>query len=123
MLSNSELRAIFTTEALGAEWRWDAPPDCAVQAERSTQPQPSAEGWHSVWDRVWGWIYSDGQGAVSLVDPGRDSSGQEGEAVRTEGSGARAAPGAGVDMEAPARFVSPGSIHQVPADMDVTGDV
>ena len=124
MLSNSELRAIFTTEALGAEWRWEAPPDCAVQAERSTQPQPSAEGWHSVWDRVWGWIYSNGNGGVSLVDPGRDSSGQEGEVVRTEGSGARAAPGVDVDMDTRARFVSPGSSHRVPVDMDeAIGDV
>ena len=102
-----------------------APEPPPVQAERSAQPQPqpSAEGWHSVWDRVWGWIYSNGNGGVSLVDPGRDSSGQEGEVVRTEGSGARAAPGAGVGMEAPARFVSPGSGHQVPAEMDVSGDV
>eukprot|EP01043_Picozoa_sp_COSAG02_P030344 COSAG02_NODE_1932_length_10324_cov_92.894963_7_plen_690_part_00 len=105
MLDDDLLRGIFTDEVLG-EFSWVSIETTEPRAASGPAPQPTAHGWRSIWT-IWGWAFSNGAGAVQLVDPGAALTGEE----RAEGLGAPAA----TDAEPVHRYQPPAAAHSVAA--------
>ena len=83
---------------------------CANGAASQPAPQPTAQGWRSIWT-TWSWGFSNGAGAVQLVDPG----GAVQPAASSEAAAGGSAREAAAGSEAAPTFQPPGSGHSVAA--------
>ena len=109
LLADDVLQGIFDDSVLG-DFTWvsvesEEPNGAASQPA----PQPTAQGWRSIWT-TWGWGFSNGAGAVQLVDPG----GAVQPAASSEAA-AGSAREAAAGSEAAPTFQPPGSGHSVAA--------
>lgn len=87
LLADDLLQTIFDEDLLG-DFTWVSVDASQPNGAAAARPQPTARGWDAVWSAAWGWVFSNGAGAVQLVDPGVALTGEE----RAEGLGAARTP-------------------------------
>lgn len=102
-LPNDLLAQIFASELGTFEW---VPVQRIPAAPTRAAPQPTARGWRAIWT-AWGWGYSNGEGAVQLVDPGT---------TRADNAGQVNAPAASDEHRE--RFQQPAVAHRVAASQE-----
>ena len=85
LLADDLLQTIFDEDLLG-DFTWVSVDASQPNGAAAARPQPTARGWDAVWSAAWGWVFSNGAGAVQLVDPGAALTGEE----RAEGLGGAA---------------------------------